>query len=345
MEFLKKPTHYYMKPLERALQTEDLVPSVKPPEQNKEKWSQSCAGAKYAEKKTQLLLDFLDKYKEKKFFAFAYYDVLTHDNQNGMSLMKKYVSDIFEKITNTELHRKTLIVFFSDHGTRVSSYVYTDVGFYEARLPFMYIIFPQWFRRKYKKLHVNLQENSRKLTSNFDVYKTLLGIAHGTFHRMNQGKMTNKPGISLLEPLSGNRTCKEAGVPSQWCACVKLAHISMNSRRAIFSAIRLVKSINRELESKAPGKCATYKLHRVVNAESPVIQGAVKLDTFKTMYTSNTIFVTVKVTPGPARFRGLVPSEGNLDIEVERLDRYGNQSYCIRNDPRLSRLRHKCYCK
>ena len=292
-----------------------------------------------------MLLDFLDKYKEKKFFAFAYYDVLTHDNQNGMSLMKKYAFHIFKTITNTELHRNTLIVFFSDHGTRISSYVYTDVGFYEARLPFMYILFPQWFRRKYKKLHANLQENSRKLTSNFDVYKTLLGVAQSTFHRMNQSKMTNKPGISLLETLPGNRTCKEAGVPSQWCACVKLAQIPMNSQKIILSAIRLVKSINRELESKAPGKCTMYKLHRVMNAESPAIQGAVKLDTFKTMYTSNTIFVTVKVTPGPAMFRALVPSRGNLDVEVERLDRYGNQSYCIEKDPLLSGLRHKCYCK
>ena len=334
-----------MKPLERALQTEDLVPSVKPPEQNKEKWSQSCAGARYAEKKTKLLLDFLDKYKEKKFFAFAYYDVLTHDNQNGMSLMKKYVSDIFQKITNTDLHRNTLIVFFSDHGTRISSYVNTNVGFYEARLPSMYIIFPQWFRRKYKQLHGNLQNNSRKLTSNFDVYKTILDVVHGTYRRNSQDKMTNKPGISLLEPFPGNRTCEEAGVPSQWCACVKLVHMPVNSPRIILSAIRLVESINRELESKAPGKCIKYKLKRVINAKSPAIQGAVKLDTFKTMYTSKTIFVTVKVTPGLGRFRGLVPSEDNFDIQVERLDRYGNQSYCIGNDPHLSTSRHKCYCK
>ena len=75
----------------------------------------------------------------------------------------------------------------------------------------------------------------RKLTSNFDVYKTLLGVAHGTFHRMNQGKMTNKPGISLLEPLSGNRTCKEAGVPSQWCALCQIgSHLSEQSKGIIF---------------------------------------------------------------------------------------------------------------
>ena len=184
-----------------------------------------------------------------------------------------------------------------------------------------------------------------RTSQNFDVYKTLLDIVHGTYRRNSQGKLTNEPGISLLEPIPGNRTCKEAGVPSQWCTCVKLVHMPVNSPRVILSAIRLVKAINKELESKAPGKCIKYRLERVFNAKSPAIQGVVKLDTFKTMYTSNNIFVTVEVTPGRNRFRGLVPSEDNFDVEVERLDRFGNQSYCLGNDPYLSALRHKCYCK
>ena len=348
MEFLEKPTHHYIKPFERALQTEDLIPSVNPPTQNKDKWVETCPGARYVEKRTQVLMDFLDKYKNKKFFAFAYYDILTHDNQNGMSLMKKYILDIIDKLKNNDLLRNSLIVFFSDHGTRISSYVYTDVGFYEARLPFMYVVVPPWFQNKRKTLYLNLKRNSRKLTSNFDIFKTLIHVVQNKFQSEEPSDKSATIGQSLFQNVLSNRTCQDAGIPEQWCACIKLIRLQSNKTVVKMAAEVLVDSINAELYKKVPRKCKMYKLHKILSAQSTAIQGIAKLDEMKTIYTGKNILVHVEVLPNLAKFRALVPLDGsendNTILQVERLDRYGGQSHCIEKDPRLSNLRHKCIC-
>ena len=348
MEFIEKPTHHYIKPFERALQTEDLIPPVKPPEDNKKEWIETCSGARYVQKRTEVLKDFLDKYKNRKFFAFAYYDILTHDNQNGMSLMKKYVSDILDYLKTNDLLRNTLTVFFSDHGTRISSYVYTDLGFYEARLPFIYVMVPPWFQSKHKRLYLNLKNHSRTLTSNFDIYKTLLRVLHNKFQEEEFGRKFQKPGHSLFNIMSSKRTCQDAGIPEQWCACVKLVPLPNNYAAVKMAATLLTDSINRELSVKAPGKCKTYQLYRILSAQTPGIQGVAKLNGVKTIYPGNSILVSIEVLPNFAKFRGLVPldttKKKNTIVEVERLDRYGSQSHCLEHHPHFSNLRHKCFC-
>jgi hypothetical protein len=50
------------------------------------------------------------------------------------------------------------------HGIRFGAIRQTSVGKLEERLPFMFLIFPDWFIKKYPNIHRNLQVNSRRLT-------------------------------------------------------------------------------------------------------------------------------------------------------------------------------------
>ncbi len=304
---------------------------------------------RYVQKKTELLLSFLNKFKEKKFFALAYYDVLTHDNQNGMSLMKKYIFDILEQLKKNQLIHKTMILLFSDHGTRVSSYVFSDHGFYEARLPFMYIILPKWFRKRHKEQSENLVQNSHMLSSNFDIYRTLLEIPQNVFQRRLKFKASASRtlGQSLFTAISSQRTCTLAGIPEQWCACVKLIRLPRNSTEGKTAGKRLIEEINQELHKKMPDKCLKYELKAVLEAQSHGIQGIAKLDSMKTVSSKQTILVTVEVLPSFARFRGWInlhQTNSRNNVEIERLDSYGNQSHCVPDHPQLSSLRHKCLC-
>jgi hypothetical protein len=43
---------------------------------------------------------------------------------------------------------KTVLIFLSDHGIRFGAIRKTSVGKLEERLPFMFLIFPDWFLKK-----------------------------------------------------------------------------------------------------------------------------------------------------------------------------------------------------
>lgn len=110
-----------------------------------------------------------------------------------------------------------------DHGQRIGAPQYTFVGRIEERMPLFGIHFPQWFREKYPGLIDNFRQNENRLTSHFDVYQVLKDIAHGNYDgRKNRtGEDPKTKGISLLHHvISNNRSCKEANVPEQHCACL-----------------------------------------------------------------------------------------------------------------------------
>jgi hypothetical protein len=51
-----------------------------------------------------------------------------------------------------------VIIFFSDHGIRFGKVRETFIGKLEERLPFMFLIFPNWFYDKYPNIKQNLEK-------------------------------------------------------------------------------------------------------------------------------------------------------------------------------------------
>ncbi|XP_069671458.1 uncharacterized protein [Periplaneta americana] len=85
-----------------------------------------------------------------------------------------------------------------------------------ARLPSLQIVLPSWFAYHRTEAMRALQSNSRRLTTPFDVFETLLDLLH-----LSHDSAASR-GRSLLEPLPRYRSCGDAGVSSQWCPCVWL---------------------------------------------------------------------------------------------------------------------------
>ena len=52
----------------------------------------------------------------------------------------------------------------------------TFIGKFEERMPFFYVVLPLSWQHKYPELVAKVQRNARRLTSNFDVYETLLDL-------------------------------------------------------------------------------------------------------------------------------------------------------------------------
>ncbi|XP_052098690.1 uncharacterized protein LOC127733361 [Mytilus californianus] len=55
----------------------------------------------------------------------------------------------------------TIIFFYSDHGIRFGQFRQTFIGQMEERLPFLFIILPQWFKVKYPEIYTNCKTNQQ----------------------------------------------------------------------------------------------------------------------------------------------------------------------------------------
>merc|ERR1719495_867985 len=98
----------------------------------------------------------------------------------------------------------TIILFISDHGQRWGSFRSTYAGMLEERMPFVYAIFPPWFRTRYPEVWQNLVANTRRLTASFDLYSTLVDIMNGAYADLERTYQSHH-GQSLFTMVPLNR--------------------------------------------------------------------------------------------------------------------------------------------
>lgn len=72
---------------------------------------------------------------------------------------------------------------------RFASVRNTQQGKLEERMPFFSFVLPKWFERKYPTMAANMQNNTKKLTTPFDIYSTLMSI----LHKDKSAKINNDP--------------------------------------------------------------------------------------------------------------------------------------------------------
>lgn len=135
--------------------------------------------------------------------------------------MDEKVKIFFENLKTNDIFKNSIIFLLSDHGIRFGAIRKTIQGWYEERLPTNLVSIPPWFQSKYPEKYKNLKENSKKLTSTFDVYMTLQDILHLSTKNHNISKSKACPHCySLFSDIPGNRSCKQAGIPELWCTCL-----------------------------------------------------------------------------------------------------------------------------
>lgn len=332
--FARTPTDYYMHPF--------MVEAQKKVGTMKELNAELCMGDKYF---YQVLIDYFEALtvtlNSSKMFAFFWEITMSHDFLNYPMTMDESYVGLLNRLKVKEYLDKSILILMSDHGMRWGSIRSTKQGRLEELLPFVFILTPPSFENKYKDAFSNLVVNSRRLTTPFDMHKTLLDLIDlAKIKDENVALRAKEPyaierGISLFMPVPTNRTCKAAGIQDHWCSCHISETISPLKQEVKDAADQLVSQINDSMKNHP--RCAKLAHTDIISASKMTTVTKDKTDKDWTEY-----LVVVKTTPGNGVFEASLRKQTNGTWSLKglpsRLNLYGNQSWCVDN-PHL-----KLYC-
>lgn len=357
--FKKQPTNHYMRPFWRAVKKTDLVSTLLDDafiglEANKinvRKKSSLCYGNTPKHMLTvQFHKDFIQKYNKKRRFSLSWLNSLSHNYVNFLELGDNDFKD-FMKWIHTEGHlENAFLLFMSDHGSRIDAIRNTYVGRIEERMPLLLMVPPKSLKPKFPKTYENLKENTQKLTSHYDIYKTLVDILK---NNIPSNEASNSRGISLLTKIPNDRSCSDAGVPEEYCSCYSPQPIPVNTPKVEKLSKFVVNQINLLLKPEGD-KCAILSIKEVTDAQEISLDlkhtGGVEFFSiwkyFKEPEKEKELryLILIQTTPGDGLFEATVKvdSEGNISLfgVPSRTNKYGDQSACISDHIR----RNFCYC-
>ncbi|XP_054744572.1 uncharacterized protein LOC129248994 [Anastrepha obliqua] len=339
--FNHQPTDYYIRPI--AMEMENNIGyyySVN---------VDLCMGGR---RTVDLVLEMIHKLtpflQTDDFFSFFWLVSMTHDLIYMPKLLDNDFVDLFERFQASGVLNKTIILLMSDHGLRWGSFRRTYQGMMEERQPLLIAIYPSWFKQKYAEAVANLEINSKRLTTFFDVYETILDVLNLKNLRPSNIQSRAKElrdsdimprGISLFLPVPETRTCENAGIASHWCTCYQRSEMPTNDGRVQAAARYVVKLINEQL--KPYPQCRVLYLNSIQEAVIAAPHHTIVRDISNDYGIDITLRLQTK--PGLGLFESTVRLAGytkKLTGTISRLNLYGSQSYCINN----SSLKMYCYC-
>ncbi|KAH8255826.1 hypothetical protein KR038_011295, partial [Drosophila bunnanda] len=273
----------------------------------------------------------------KPLFGLFWTSSCTHDDFRGASNLDKPFVGYLKKFQEYGLFERSIVILFSDHGSRYGPLAQHYTGFLEERLPMLHIYIPPWYRERYPRVARALGINRNRLSSNYDLYA-------GLRHIITQ----IRPGIrfhhsfppntirSIFEVLPRNRTCQQAGIPMHWCTCKPFVDV-----RVTFFFLRLAKvaasRMNEYLKMlDLQEDCHVITPHKVTKADV-MLHFDESGFTVPAPYGVNTFSLVFSTSPNEAMFRSIVLSNRNqsfvhteIDM-ISRLNAYSNESHCVKD--------------
>lgn len=302
-----------------------------------------CMGNKYF---YQVLLDYVEAItrtlKSSKLFGFFWEVTLSHDYLNYPMIMDDSYEQFLKNLDESQYLDNTVLILLSDHGIRWGDIRYTKQGRLEERLPFVHILLPPSFRETYGVAYNNLIQNSRRLTTPFDIHATLIDLLNlddlkdDKIEARRKTSYSQNKSISLFLPIPSNRTCNTAGIDDHWCTCHKITKLLTSSQEAQDAAEHLVKHLNM-LVRDTP-QCSYLSLVEILEATELVV-GEPRANEKGW----REIMVVVRTLPGAGVFEATLRHEDTqwaLAGTVSRLNLYGSQSHCVKH----YQLKLYCYC-
>ena len=198
------------------------------------------------------------------------------------------------------------------------------------------IVPPKKLKEQFPEAYSNLVFNAQKrLTSHFDIWRTIQYVINKEY--LTYAKVKDvKYGISMMQPIPENRDCAGAGIPSHWCSCGSYVSISKDDKRCRKAGEILVNSIN-SYTSHVREKCVQYRDFTVKEAKIKMPNNAI------------TIVIETKYSHAAnPTFRSTIQLGETEPVitDIERIDRYGDQSMCIKQDRSTDMILIKlCLCK
>ncbi|WKY07396.1 hypothetical protein Q1695_007107 [Nippostrongylus brasiliensis] len=176
---------------------------------------------------------FAQRYKDICHFGFTFITTLTHEDGYRLETMDEYLRSSLENLHITGALDNSVSIIMGDHGNRIGAIQFSYTGRIEERMPLMAIRLPSDFKQLYPMEYNNFLTNKWKLTSNFDIHKTLQDVVRMSFGKKRTGSSSNGRGISLFDEISANRSCRDAYIAENFCTCLIKRTIGNQSKDEI----------------------------------------------------------------------------------------------------------------
>ena len=331
--FVEPPTDYYLRPY--ILACEKLL-KVK-----KRFGLKYCTGPETSfDRILDYAVEFARTFIDLPYLGFFWTTSVSHENANGLSSMDGRLVSKLRYMEREGVLNDTMIVFLSDHGMRWGPIRNTFVGWYEERLPFLYLWLPEWFRAERPDAYSSLLVNQHRLTSPFDLYETLREVLS-----LSGGQADPSPACagcrSLFGPVPRERGCSDVGISTHWCACTAFKSadpqdpLVLGGARVFLEHVDSLLDADAYKDKKGRRLCAKLhlkKLHRVDRA----------IDFANS--TGLAFFYMIQVSPGDGKFEVTVRYHENgtytvSDHDVSRINSYATSAKCLDRG-----MKQYCHC-
>ncbi|XP_075745390.1 uncharacterized protein LOC119176401 [Rhipicephalus microplus] len=319
------PTDYYCRPMIFAIDNSRFKKFIG--------GGKGCVGSTV---QTNMYLDYTTSLVSflgnRSYFTYTWISDVTHDNFNSAGFADEPFLRAFQRLNASGVMDKSIVVFLSDHGMRYGPIRQTLIGKYEDRMPFVFLMLPREFRRKYPQVVKNLKINQRRLTTHYDLHAMLLELAD---FPNDFSSFKTQHGTSLLREVPENRTCRDASIAPHWCCCHDSGEFPVTDPLSKKMANFVLETVNGWLHQGAPGKCVRLQLRSVVDVYEVTVDA-----NSDTRY----FWVTLKCFPGEGLLEATVAVNGTGALATERVSRlnwHGGQSSCVNNHL----LELYCFCK
>ncbi|CAL7941598.1 unnamed protein product [Xylocopa violacea] len=332
MGFTEQPTDYYLRPY--MLACEKLL-KVK-----------NRFGLKYCtgpetnfDRVFDYAIEFARTFIGLPYFGLFWTNSVSHNNANGLSSMDGRLLDKLKQLEREGVLNDTMIVLLSDHGMRWGSIRNTFVGWYEERLPFIYLWLPEWFKAERPEAYASLLANQHRLTSPFDLYETLRDVLTWSGGQANRSVGCSSCHSLLAGPMPQERGCSDAGISSHWCTCSNFVSVDSEDKSVQKGAQFFLEHMDKLLDGyrnkKGKRLCAKLRLKKVHQVERMI-----NIDNSGSIV----YFYIIEVTPGDGKFEVTMRYHTNgtytlTDNEVSRLNTYASAAECLE-----SGMKQYCYC-
>lgn len=318
--FHKQPTDHFLKPLfhnhEREIYDKGLV----------------CTGqVTSGQQILDYALDFSNTYRNDNFFGLFWMNSFNSGINSIASRADKTLENFLNSLTYTGVLRNTFIILFSSHGMRFGELRLQVAGYYEERLPLLFMWSPSHFQITYMKELRNAALNQMSLVTPYDLYNTLVGILRLSYNTSTAGESNAcKNCVSIFQPIQWTRTCTDAAIGQKWCSCHTLYPLDIQDSegiKSVFFAATHINSIAIIVKTKRCWKCARLTLSKVLRIHF--------------YYVNTKLYYVVAFSMAPANMTyeaKLSKSEKKLSMigEVSYISPYwGNGSCVLKQSDRL----------
>lgn len=342
--FTSKPTDFYNRPMAVAMEETERI------------WFENhlCV---MDQLETDILLDYVLRIVKMAattgpYFALVYLSRITHDYIEGAGTIDDSIHKFLDDLHSEGHLTNTVVLLFSDHGMRYGEIRNTYIGKLEERLPLLNILLPKTFSETHGKYMNNLEINTKRLTTPFDVHEFLR-------HLLLQDDYTpsSEKGVSLMNAIPTNRSCESAYISPHWCTCTEMISVPVNSSIVLKISNFFVNMLNVEIKNDSH-RCAPFVLDEVQSAYliKPRDKVLKFLSVDHEVLNKQVLYgdavnplvhyqLTIRTHPGEAVFEGtfLYNEEYralSLVSDISRLSRYQEFSQCV-SSPKLKKY---CYC-